>query len=195
TTTLAAILALLYFGMGRVPSSRPGVGQAAPEFTLPGLDGAAHSLADYLGEVVVLEWTDYSSPFVEKHYQSGNLPQLQDEYAAKDVIWLSVATGKTADIEKLKKHPFAALTKVSATLLDASGEVARSYGARTTPHLFIIDREGLLAYSGAIDSIRSSKIADIERAESYLAAALNAVTAGREVADPVTRPYGTPLRY
>ena len=194
-TTLVVVLGVLYIGISHSESSRPGVGEAALDFTLVDLDGKNHSVSDYRGSVVVLEWTDYGCSFVKKHYDSGNIPNLQEASIARDVVWLSVASGKSADADELKSHGYAAKSRCTAVLLDEDGKVGKSYGARTTPHIFIIDRAGNLAYSGGVDSIRSSRISDIKEAEAYVAKALNAVFDDKPVSDAVTRPYGCPIRY
>ena len=195
-TVLCAAAALL-------PGARAGVeiGQPAPDFTLADIEGNAHSLSQYRGKVVVLEWNNPDCPIVHKHYDSGNIPRLQREYTPKGVVWLLINSGApgregadyTADqLKAWLKERDAAPT---AYLRDADGKVGHQYGAKTTPHFFIIDAKGTLVYEGAIDSIRSANKADIARAENYVSEALSAIEAGRPVAKTATQPYGCSVKY
>jgi len=176
------------------------VNQAAPDFTLPSADGATHSLSDFRGKVVVLEWLNYGCPFVQKHYDSGNMQALQKRYTGEDVVWLSInssAPGKQghsspAEAAELTAEHDAAPT---AVLLDPDGEVGKMYGARTTPHMYIIDPEGNLVYNGAIDDKPTTDQADIEGAENYVVAALAAVMDGKQPEVQTTKPYGCSVKY
>jgi peroxiredoxin len=172
----------------------------APEFTLTGSRNQTVSLSDYKGKLVVLEWTNNECPFVRKHYESGNMQKLQRDYTAKDVVWLSIvssAPGKQGHVtgdqaEELTKSRNAAPT---AVLLDPTGKVGQSYGAKTTPHMFIVDKEGVLRYAGGIDSIKSTDQADIKTARNYVAQALDELLAGKPVSEPATAPYGCGVKY
>jgi len=176
------------------------VGQPAPAFTLADLDGKPVSLASYAGKIVVLEWTNVDCPFVHKHYDSGNIPKLQQTYTAKGVVWLSInssAPGQqgnlpAAQIEARRTAWHAASTDY---LTDADGRVGRLYGAKTTPHFFIVDASGVLRYAGAIDSIPSPDPADIPHAENYVAEALDALLSGQPVKTASTRSYGCSVKY
>jgi alkyl hydroperoxide reductase subunit AhpC len=178
----------------------PEVNQPAPAFTAATASGKPVNLADYKGKTVVLEWTNHDCPFVVKHYESGNIPKLQKEAAAKGVVWLQVissAPGQQGNVDgaganKLNESRSA---KPAGTILDADGKVGKLYGAQTTPHIFIIDPKGNLAYKGGIDSIASAKQQDIEKAEPYVANAIKAVVSGQKVAQPSTRPYGCSVKY
>jgi peroxiredoxin len=195
-TVLCAVAALL-------PGARAAVevGQAAPDFQLNDIDGAAHRLSQYRGKVVVLEWHNPDCPIVHKHYDSGNIPRLQREYAPKDVVWLLVNSGapgmEGADYsaDQLKAWLKERGSMPTAYLRDADGKVGHLYGAKTTPHFFIIDAKGTLVYEGAIDSIRSAKQSDIPKAENYVGEALEAVEAGRPVLKSATQPYGCSVKY
>ncbi len=176
------------------------IGQAAPGFTLTGIDGAAHSLAEYAGKTVVLEWTNFECPFVKKHYVSGNMQKLQEEYTAKGVIWLSVnssAPGNQGNFESAEWQKRAADWNVKSTaiLLDPDGTAGHAYGAKTTPHLFIVDGKGALVYRGAIDDAPGTDAAQIAGAKNYVRAALDAVLAGEPVAEPSTKSYGCSVKY
>jgi len=176
------------------------VGQAAPDFTLTDINGATHKLSDYKGKTVVLEWVNAECPFVVKHYASGNMPAAQKAATADGVVWLSINSGHAgaqgdydaAQVAAWSKETGAAPT---AYLRDQNGAVGRLYGAKTTPHMFVITADGTLVYDGAIDSIRSSKQSDIAKAENYVNTALAAVKAGQPVPKPNTQPYGCSVKY
>jgi peroxiredoxin len=175
------------------------VGASAPDFSVTDIQGKTHRLADYKGKTVVLEWTNPQCPFVRKHYESGNIPQLQKTATSEGVVWLAIesARGKSGRAEDAKaaawlKEQDAAPT---AFLRDADTSVARLYGAKATPHLFVIDRAGVVVYNGAIDSIRSADQADIAKAENYVSSALAALKAGRPVEKAATQPYGCAVKY
>ncbi len=177
------------------------VGQPAPAFTLTDLDGTSHNLSDFKGKTVVLEWVNPECPFVVKHYEkSGNLPALQKAATADGVIWLlinSAAPGKQGDFDAAKAKAWMEKTNAAATayLRDVDGKVGKAYDAKTTPQMYVINADGVLVYNGAIDSIRSTKAADIAKSENYVTAALAAVKAGEPVATPVTQPYGCSVKY
>ena len=175
-------------------------GQPAPDFTLKSIDGKDVSLADYKGKYVVLEWVNHGCPFVVKHYDSGNMPALQKEYTAKEVVWLSVcssAEGKQGyetpeDWQKLNAEKKGA---ASAILLDGEGSVGKAYGAKTTPHMYIVSPDGTLIYQGAIDDKPSTDQEDIPGAKNYVKAALDEAMAGKPVTDGTTKSYGCGVKY
>ena len=177
------------------------VGQPAPAFTLTDLDGKAHSLSDFKGKTVVLEWVNPECPFVVKHYEkSGNIPATQKAAVADGVVWLqinSAAAGKQGDFDTEKAKAWQSKNKVAAAayLRDADGKVGKAYDAKTTPQIFIINAEGVLVYNGAIDSIRSTNTDDIAKAENYVKSALAAIKEGKPVASPTTQPYGCSVKY
>ena len=176
------------------------VGETAPDFTLTDTSGKAHALSDFKGKFVVLEWLNHDCPFVHKHYDSGNMQALQKEYTAKDVVWLSInssAEGKEgyypADkANELTKEKGASPT---AVFLDEDGKVGKLYGAKTTPHMFVISPQGLLIYQGAIDSKPSTDVADISLSTNYVKAALDEAIAGKVVSEPSTKSYGCSVKY
>jgi len=176
------------------------VGQPAPNFTLAGGDGKQHSLADYKGKFVVLEWTNPNCPFVHKFYDSDTMQQLQKTETAKGVVWLRInssAEGKPdyqtpADLAAYEKENHVAAT---ASLIDPSGQVGHLYGARTTPHMFVIDPKGVLIYAGGIDNTPSADPATIATAKNYVTAALDEAMAGEPVTTPTARPYGCSVKY
>jgi len=195
--TLAATLAAAVIPMAQ---AAPEIGKPAPDFTLTDTSGNEHSLADFQGKVVVLEWLNHSCPFVVKHYAEGNMQGLQEKYTGKDVVWLSI--NSTNPDHKDYKDPDASNAatgkhgaKPTAVLLDEDGTVGQMYGARTTPHMYVINSEGKLAYMGAIDSVKSTDPADIQDATNYVAKALDSLMAGEEVDPAVTEPYGCGVKY
>ncbi|HRT06057.1 MAG TPA: thioredoxin family protein [Kiritimatiellia bacterium] len=176
------------------------VGAPAPGFTLTDTKGAAHALADFAGKPVVLEWTNPDCPFVKKHYGAKNMQALQAKYVAQGVVWLSVcssAPGKQGHYPADEWNRILAEQGSAATalLLDPDGQVGLAYGAKTTPHLFVVDAAGNLVYDGAIDDRPSTDPADIPGARSYVSEALDAVLAGAPVPVAQTKPYGCSVKY
>ena len=196
---IAACAALMMM-TGRVANAAAQIGRPAPDFTLNDVQQKPHRLADYKGKIVVLEWVNPECPFVKKHYNSGNIPKLQQSAAADGVVWLLINSGypgsqgdyETAKMEQWLKEKNAAPT---AYFRDQDAKVGKLYGAKTTPHFFIIDRDGQLVYNGAIDSIRSADPSDIKNAENYVASALEALKKNVPVATPSTQPYGCAVKY
>ena len=176
------------------------VGKAAPAFSLTDMDGKTVKLADFKGKFVVLEWVNFDCPFVRKHYGSENMQQLQKTYTGKDVVWITIcssAPGKqghlTADEAKeATKERGATPTEF---LLDPKGVTGRAYGAKTTPHMYVIDPKGKLLYNGAIDDMPSTKVADVPNSKNYVVAALDAAMAGKPVENATTKPYGCSVKY
>jgi peroxiredoxin len=175
-------------------------GKAAPNFTLRSAGGEDVSLAGFKDKIVVLEWFNPDCPFVKKHYDSKNMQKLQKQYTEKGIIWLTIsssAEGKqgycTAELANIiiKEKEMAC----SAFLLDHNGRVGKLYGAKTTPHMFVIDQYGILVYAGAIDDKPSTKIGDIQGAVNYLQAALEELMAGKSISIRVTQPYGCSVKY
>lgn len=176
------------------------VGSPAPDFTLTDIDGNSHNLSDFSGRTVVLEWVNPDCPFVKKHYNSGNMPSLQTSATGDDVVWLLINSGSPGaqgDYAPDKAKAWMEKTGAapSAYLRDQDGTVGKLYGARTTPHMYVINPEGQLVYNGAIDSIPSANTKDIAKAENYVTAALNAVEAGAMPERTATQPYGCSVKY
>jgi peroxiredoxin len=176
------------------------VGQSAPSFTGIDSHGKSWSLGELKGKVVVLETTNHECPYVRKHYSSGNMQDQQREAASKGVVWLSVAAsapGEEGFVTAEQADRLTADRKAgpAAVLLDPKSLIARAYGATVTPHMYVIDAQGVLVYKGGIDSIPSSDVADIRRAKQYVRAAIGEVLAGKPVTDASTRPYGCSLKY
>lgn len=176
------------------------VGQPAPEFTLTDSNGKSHSLASFKGKHVVLEWNNFDCPFVVKHYGSGNMQKLQQAYTGKGVVWLTVnssAAGKQGHLQPAEVAAKLTERKAapSAYLLDADGTVGKLYGAKTTPHMFVIDPQGKLVYAGAIDDKPSTDQADIAGARNLVVAALDEALAGKPVSVATSTPYGCSVKY
>jgi peroxiredoxin len=176
------------------------VGQPAPAFTVADTNGKPVSLADFKGKHVVLEWVNPGCPFVVKHYGSSNMQGTQKDATAKGVVWLTVSSTapdasdykKPADLAKWMQGQKAAAT---ATLMDDDGKLGKAYGARTTPHMYIVDPAGTLVYAGGIDDKPSSNAADIPNSKNYVKAALAETLAGKPVTQASTRPYGCSVKY
>ena len=181
------------------PVAMPMPGQTAPAFTLVDAEGTPRSLADYRGKVVVLEWTNEGCPYVQKHY-SGAMQALQREAAADDVVWLAVissAPGTQGHVEGDSARSWKTRTGANTAhlLLDPTGEVGKAYGAKTTPDMRIIDREGRLVYVGGIDDRPTSDVADLDGATNFVRTALEDVKAGRPVQTAFATPYGCSVKY
>ncbi len=178
----------------------PDIGKPAPPFTAVDSNGKTWSLGDLKGKVVVIETTNDGCPYVAKHYNARNMQDQQREAAAKGVVWLTSASSAkgeqgyvtAAEANRLTSSRDAA---PAAVLLDPQSKIARAYGATVTPHMYIIDANGVLVYKGGIDSIPSSNVADIPKAKQYVRVALGEVLAGKPVTDSSTRAYGCTLKY
>src|SRR5438132_2279780 len=199
TKSIAAILASLTTTTLLALDSPP-VGGAAPDFSLTDAKGKAHSLSQYKGKYVVLEWFNPECPFVKKHYGSGNMQKLQEEYTSKGVVWLSIdssAPGLEGNLtpEQAGKKMTEWKTKQTALLLDPEGKAGRSYGAKNTPHMFVINPDGKVVYEGAIDSKATPYPADIPNSTNYVKVALDESLAGKTVTTSNTKPYGCSVKY
>jgi len=178
----------------------PQVGQPAPEFTLTDSNGQSHKLSDFKGKFVVLEWLNHGCPFVVKHYESGNMQNLQKEYTGKDVVWLSIvssAPGKQGHMspEETNKAKAEKGSAATAVRLDEDGTVGKLYDAKVTPELYVINPAGVLVYSGAIDDKKSTDPADVAGAKNYVKQALDEAMAGKPVSEPSTTAYGCSVKY
>ncbi|BDS07566.1 thioredoxin family protein [Oceaniferula spumae] len=172
----------------------------AHDFTLKNVEGKEVKLADYKDKVVVLEWINFKCPFVKKHYSKNHMPALQEKYTAKDVVWLCINSGPEnakagsfgpAEMAKMAEKNG---SKAANILLDRDGSVGKAYGAKTTPHMVVINK-GEIVYEGAIDSMATADVADCEKADNYVVAALDAVLAGEKVGKSKTKGYGCSVKY
>jgi peroxiredoxin len=178
----------------------PAVGNAAPDFSVSDSKGKTQSVSQYKGKYVVLEWFNPDCPFVKKHYGSGNMQKLQEEFTGKGVVWLSVdssASGKEGNLtaEQAEKKMAELKMHSSALLLDQDGKAGQAYGAKNTPHMFVINPDGKLIYAGAIDSKATPNPADIPTSTNYVKAALDESMAGKAVTTSSSRPYGCSVKY
>lgn len=176
------------------------VGQAAPDFALKDTSGKTVRLSDFKGKHVVLEWTNPGCPFVRKHYDSGNMPATQKDAKDRGVVWLAINSTEKASsdyLEPTKLSAWLAERKASPTavLMDEEGTTGRSYGARTTPHMYIVNPQGVLIYAGGIDSIASARPSDIEKATNYVKTGLAEALVGKSLTAATTAPYGCSIKY
>ena len=195
-----SVLALPALFLALSAQAAPSVGQAAPDFTLQDASGKTVKLSDYRGKHVVLEWTNPGCPYVRKHYNSGNMPATQKEAVDKGVVWLSINSTETSSYEYMEPAKLVAWQKErksqpTAVLLDEEGTTGKAYGARTTPHMYIVNPQGQLIYAGGIDSIASSDPQDIKKAVNYVRQGLGEALAGKPITASVTRPYGCSIKY
>lgn len=194
------LLAAAALTLAAAVQAAPSVGQPAPDFTLNDATGKPVKLSDFRGRHVVLEWTNPGCPFVRKHYNSGNMPATQQEATAKGVAWLSINSTEKASSEYLEPARLVAWqqerkARPTAVLPDEKGTVGRLYGARTTPHMYIVDPQGKLVYAGGIDSIPSADPEDIRKAVNYVKQGLNEALAGKPISMATTRAYGCSIKY
>lgn len=178
----------------------PKVGEPAPDFSLTDVAGKRHSLGEYKGKYVVLEWNNPDCPFVHKHYDSGNMQKLQQEARGKGAVWLTINSGAAGKEGAYAPEKLAQLTKEkkaepTAYLLDGDGRVGHAYNATATPQMFVIDPKGTLIYEGGIDDKPTPNPADIAGAKNYVRAALEESMAGKPVSTPVSQPYGCHVKY
>lgn len=198
TSIVASMTLLLVSLWANVAGAAAVVGQAAPNFTATDSNGASVSLADYKGKYVVLEWMNPDCPFTQKHYRSGNMQALQSEYRAKGVVWLSVNTAEAAS-SSYRSEMNAWNTEMkaapSALLMDSDSSLAKLYGAKTTPHMFVVNPAGMVVYAGAIDDKRSANLEDIKIAKNFVKTALDESLADKPVSISSTQPYGCSVKY
>ena len=175
------------------------VGKPAPAIAATDASGKPVSLNDFKGKFVVLEWTNPECPFVDKHYSSGNMPSVQKQVTDKGVVWVSIQTVGKGEGDQARSQLLSWQKSKSAapttTLVDPDGAIARSYQARTTPHMYIVDPQGTLIYAGAIDSKPTANPADIKTATNYVTQAVGEAMAGKPVSQATTRAYGCTVKY
>jgi peroxiredoxin len=175
------------------------VGQPAPDFTLSDTAGKPVKLSQFKGKLVVLEWNNPGCPFVRKHYQ-GNMQALQKDFTHQGVVWLAINSTEDASADYLGPPQLARWMQdkgasPSATLMDEDGQVGKAYGARVTPHMFIVSAQGLLAYAGAIDSIPTARVADIQKATNHVRQGLGELLAGKPLSTTTSQAYGCSIKY
>ena len=196
---LAYVLALVLLNFS-LTALAARVGESAPNFTATDSNGKTHTLAAYHGRFVVLEWHNQGCPYTEKHYVSGNMERLQKQWTQKGVVWLTVISstpGMQGYVTAAQENDYLRRMNASPTaaLLDPAGELGHLYGAKTTPHMFIINPDGVLIYDGAIDDKPTTDEADIPTARNYVSLALSEAMSGKPVSTPTSRPYGCSVKY
>jgi len=195
---LLLLVGFLFINANTVLAVNPG--QPAPDFTLTDVSGKAVKLSELKGKYVVLEWVNPDCPYVQKHYNSANMPNLQKEYGGRQVTWLTINSTREGHSEFKSPQQMGGWMKEkgaapAATLLDRDSKVGKAYGAVTTPHMYVIDPKGTLVYVGAIDDKRSTNPADVKTAKNYVRLALEESLAGKPVSTASTSPYGCTVKY
>lgn len=197
---IALLALLLVSAVTSTASFALDLGRPAPDFKLKSASGKEVQLSSFKGKTVVLEWLNHGCPFVRKHYDSNNMQSLQKKYTSQNVIWLSVissAPGKQGYVDEAQAKKDIADNKAFATevLLDTTGSVGKLYEAKTTPHMFVINKEGALVYQGAIDDKPDTDKTSVSIAKNYVSQALDEVIAGKKVSIPTTKSYGCSVKY
>ena len=196
----AIFACILLLGSASAGNAAAIVGKQAPPIELRDSNGKTVRLDAFKGKFVVLEWVNFQCPFVGKHYGSGNMQKLQKDYTEKGVVWLTVcssAQGKQGHVTAKEANALVAEKGAAPSrfLLDPKGIAGKAYGAKTTPHMFVVDPKGTVVYNGAIDDTPSTDKADIATAKNYLVAALDAAMSGKKVETAATQPYGCSVKY
>jgi peroxiredoxin len=200
---LKYLLALVIFVMFNINTNAEEfalIGKPAPNFKLTDSWGIQHSLSDFKGKYVVLEWINFDCPFVKKHYDSKNMQNLQKEVTANGIVWLSICSsyqGKQGNFtpSEINKRMHETGANMTAYLIDEDGTVGKLYGAKTTPNMYIIDKTGTLVYMGAIDDIKSTDIEDAYKAKNYIKTVFNELLNGQTQSIKSTVPYGCSVKY
>lgn len=175
-------------------------GAAAPEFTLTDINGKAHKLSEFKGKYVVLEWFNSGCPFVQKHYESGNMQGLQKKYTGQGVVWLAInsTNPKSSDYRDAQRSQTVWKEwngRASALMLDEDGKVGQAFGAKATPQMYVIDPKGVVIYAGAIDDKATWRTEDVKTAKNFVATALDEAMNGKPVSTANTAPYGCSVKY
>jgi peroxiredoxin len=197
---LAAVLVAAFAAFSTSVLAATAPGQAAPAFSAVDVQGKTVSLADFRGKTVVLEWNNPNCPFVQKHYTSGNMQALQQKNTSSGVVWLAVNSTTDSHSDYMTPAKLAAWfagqkAAPTAILMDTNGEIGRAFGAKVTPHMYVIDPKGTVVYAGAIDDKRSANPADVKTATNYVAAALSDARSGKPVATASSNAYGCTIKY
>ena len=197
----ASLVVFTYlFAIATAAVAAVAVGQPAPQFRATDINGKPVSLSDFNGKYVVLEWNNPNCPFVMKHYDSGNMQSLQKRFRADSVAWVAVNSTRETHSDYMAPDQLAAWFRQqnaapAAVLMDTKGEIGRAFGAKVTPHMYIVDPKGTVIYGGAIDDKRSANPADVKTATNYVTAALTDARAGKAVATSASNAYGCTIKY
>ena len=197
---LQVVLSALFLLAPLNANAAPAIGQPAPDFTAMAVDGAKVKPSDYVGKVVVVEWNNPGCPFVHKHYDGGNMQALQAYATGKGVVWLAINSGgpgREGNMTNAEAKEFISAQKLVVThyILDPEGNIGRLYGAKSTPHMFVIDAKGNIAYMGAIDDKPTPDPQSLKGADNYVRDAIDALLAGKPVAVASTQSYGCSVKY
>jgi peroxiredoxin len=198
---LYGVATMMTLSAGMQPATAQArIGAPAPAFTLSDSNGRARSLADFTDKTVVLEWTNHECPYVRKHYRGNNMQALQKKWTGQGVVWLSVissAPGREGHVSSQQANKLTADRGAAPTavLLDPTGKVGRAYGARATPHMYVINGQGALVYMGGIDDKPTARLEDLKGARNFVDAALNEISQGKPVSATVSRAYGCSIKY
>jgi peroxiredoxin len=195
-----AAVAAAFLTLAAPAMAAPEIGEPAPAFAVMGSDGNTHSLRDYRGKYVVLEWLNHECPYVKKHYDTKNMQGLQAEVAGKDVVWLSIISSARGNQgystpEQANANTASTGAKPTQVLLDSDGTVGKLYDAKTTPHMFVVDPEGKLIYKGAIDDDPTFEKTGVASAKNYVRQGVGEALGDTAVSEPVTKPYGCSVKY
>lgn len=199
-TIIAIMFAAIFTAQLTAKNTKAEIGKEAPNFTLTSAEGNSHSLADFKGKYVVLEWVNFDCPFVKKHYGSKNMQTLQKEMTSKDVVWLSIcssAEGKQGHFKgkELLDRIASEGSNATAYLIDQDGSVGKMYGAKTTPHCYVVSPEGNLIYAGAIDDKASADAEDIKTSKNLVKSCIDEAMSGSEITISTSKPYGCGVKY
>lgn len=199
-TIIAIMFAAIFTAQLTAKNTKAEIGKEAPNFTLTSAEGNSHSLADFKGKYVVLEWVNFDCPFVKKHYGSKNMQTLQKELTSKDVVWLSIcssAEGKQGHFKgkELLDRIASEGSNATAYLIDQDGSVGKMYGAKTTPHCYVVSPEGNLIYAGAIDDKASADAEDIKTSKNLVKSCIDEAMSGNEITTSTSKPYGCGVKY
>lgn len=194
------LLTLALIPLASAAHAAPEVGKTAPEFMANDVDGNHVMLSSLKGKTVVLEWTNPDCPFVHKQYDTNNMQNIQKQATTDGIVWVTIdssAKGKEGNYPAPELKKIYADKKASFThlIVDEKGEIATLYGAKTTPHMFVIDKNGVLAYAGAIDDKSGFDKEEVKTAKNYVLAALADLKAGKPVTTASTKPYGCGVKY
>jgi len=194
------VILFIIFLSSQVFAQQAKLNESAPDFKLTDSNGSEHSLSDFDGKIVVLEWINFDCPYVQKHYDSKNMQTLQEKYSKESVIWLTICSsneGKQGNfsVEEINKRSKNHDAKYVAYLIDEDGKVGKMYGAKTTPHMYIIDKSGMLVYAGGIDDKATTDVDDIKDSKNYVSLALYDLLKGSKVSIQSSTPYGCSVKY
>jgi len=181
------------FAFGGEAVTKAKVGEVAPAFSLKDVDGKEHKLSDYAGKIVVLEWSNYQCPFCRRHAEMRTAEKVMAKFEGKPVVWIGIDSTKTCEKNVAKIKKWMAKSKMAyPMLLDAPGSVGKLYGAKSTPHMFVVDAKGVLAYRGAMDD---DPYGGGKKVKNYVESAVVALLKGDPVAVPMTKAYGCSVKY